>query len=47
MAFKVEHVKSLLQRDLVTELEKVKADIIAKISYSSLTLVRLSYMNID
>ena len=31
MAFTVENVKSLLQRDLVTELEKVKANIIAKI----------------
>ena len=31
MAFTVEHVKSLLQSDLVTELEKVKANIIAKI----------------
>ena len=31
MAFTVEHVKSLLQRDLVTELEKVKTNIIVKI----------------
>ena len=31
MAFTVEHVKSLLQRDLVTELEEVKINIIAKI----------------
>ena len=32
MAFIVEHVKSLLQRDLVTELEKVKMSMnIAKI----------------
>ena len=31
MAFTVEHVKCLLQRDLVTELEKVKINIIAKI----------------
>ena len=31
MAFTVEHVKSLLQRDLVTELEKVKINIVAKI----------------
>ena len=31
MAFTVEHVKSLLQRDLVTELEKVKINMIAKI----------------
>ena len=30
MAFTVEQVKSLLQRDLVDELEKVKANIIAK-----------------
>ena len=31
MAFTVEQVKSLLQRKLVTELEKVKINIIAKI----------------
>ena len=31
MAFTVEHVKSLLQRDLVTEFEKVKINIIAMI----------------
>ena len=31
MAFTVEQVKSLLQSDLVTELEKVKINIIAKI----------------
>ena len=31
MAFSVEQVKSLLRRDLVTELEKVKINIIAKI----------------
>ena len=31
MAFTVEHVKSLLQRDLVTELEKAKINIVAKI----------------
>ena len=31
MASTVEHVKSLLQRDFVTELEKVKINIIAKI----------------
>ena len=31
MVFTVEDVKSLLQRDLVTELEKVKTNIIAKI----------------
>ena len=31
MAFTVEQVKSLLQRELVTELEKVKINIIAKI----------------
>ena len=31
MAFRVEHVKSLLQHDLVTELEKVKINMIAKI----------------
>ena len=31
MAFTVEDVKSLLQCDFVTELEKVKANIIAKI----------------
>ena len=31
MAFTVEHLKSLLQRDLVTELEKVNINIIAKI----------------
>ena len=31
MAFTVEHVKSLLQRHLVTELEKAKINIIAKI----------------
>ena len=31
MAFTVEHVKCLLQHDLVTELEKVKINIIAKI----------------
>ena len=30
MAFTVERVKSLLQRDLVTELETVKINIIAK-----------------
>ena len=32
MALTVKHVKSLLQRDLVTELEKVKINIIAKIN---------------
>ena len=31
MAITVEQVKSLLQRDLVTELEKVKANMIVKI----------------
>ena len=31
MAFTAEHVKSLLQHDLVTELEKTKINIIAKI----------------
>ena len=31
MAFTVEQMKSLLQRELVTELEKVKINIIAKI----------------
>ena len=31
MAFTVEQVKSLLQRELVTELEKVKINIIGKI----------------
>ena len=31
MVFTVEHVKSLLLRDLVTKLEKVKINIIAKI----------------
>ena len=31
MAFVVEYVKSLLQRDLVTELENVKINIVAKI----------------
>ena len=31
MAFTIEQVKSLLQRELVTELEKVKINIIAKI----------------
>ena len=31
MAFSVEHVKSLLHRDLVTELEKAKVNIVAKI----------------
>ena len=31
MVFTVEYVKSLLQRDLVTELEKVKINIVAKI----------------
>ena len=31
MAITVEQVKNLLQRDLVTELEKVKANIIVKI----------------
>ena len=31
MAFTFEHVKSLLQRDLVIELEKVKINIVAKI----------------
>ena len=50
MAFSVEHVKSLLQRDLVTELEKVKTDMIAKIKqfpylsqsilYENLTLLK-------
>ena len=38
MAFTVEHVKSLLQRDLVTELEKTMINIVAKIKrvlYSS------------
>ena len=32
MAFTVEQLKSLLQRDLVTELEKVKINIFAKIN---------------
>ena len=31
MTVAVEHVKSLLQRDLVTELEKAKINVIAKI----------------
>ena len=31
MTFTVDHVKILLQRDLVTELEKVKVNILAKI----------------
>ena len=31
MVFTVAHVKSLLQRDLVTELEKIKIDIVVKI----------------
>ena len=31
MAFTVEHVKILLQRDVVTELENIKVNIIAKI----------------
>ena len=31
MAFTVEHVKSLLKHDLLTELEKVKINIIAKL----------------
>ena len=31
MAFTVEHMRNLLQRDLVSQLEKVKANIIAKI----------------
>ena len=31
MAFTVEYVKSLLQRDLFTELENVKINIVAKI----------------
>ena len=31
IAFTVEHVKSLLQRDLVTELEKARINIAAKI----------------
>ena len=35
MAFTVEQVKSLLQRELVTELEKVKINIIAKIKQFS------------
>ena len=35
MAFTVEHVKSLLQRDLVTELEKVKISIISTIKQFS------------
>ena len=30
MVFTVEHVKNLLQRDLVTELEKVKINIVGK-----------------
>ena len=30
MAFTVKHVKSLLQRDLVTELEKIKINMTAK-----------------
>ena len=32
MAFTVKHVKSLLQLDLVTELEKAKINIVAKIN---------------
>ena len=35
MAFTVEDVKILLQRDLVTELEKVKINVIAKIKQFS------------
>ena len=31
MAFTVEHMKSLLQHELVTELEKVKINIVCKI----------------
>ena len=31
MAFTVEHVKSLSQRDLVTELEQVEINVVAKI----------------
>ena len=42
MAFRVEQVKSLLQRDLVTELEKVKINIIAKIKqFSYLSHIKL------
>ena len=35
MVFTVEDLKSLLQRDLVTQLEKVKANIIGKIKQFS------------
>ena len=35
MVFTAEHVKGLLQRDLVTELEKEKVNIIAKIKQFS------------
>ena len=51
MAFTIEHVKSLLQRDLVTALEKAKINIIAKIKqvpylsqsklYEHLTVLKL------
>ena len=51
MAFTTEHVKSLLQRDLVTALEKAKINIIAKIKqvpylsqsklYEHLTVLKL------
>ena len=49
MAFTVEDVKSLIQRNLVTELEKVKAIISAKINpffsqsklYEDLTVLKI------
>ena len=40
MAFTVEHVKSLLQGDLVTELEKAKMNIIAKHKYKAAVLFK-------
>ena len=41
MVFTVEQVKSLLQRELVTELEKVKINIIAKIKFPYLSQSKL------
>ena len=47
MAFTVEQVKRLLQRDLVTELEKIKINLIAKIKqFPYLSQIKL-YEHLD
>ena len=47
MGFTVEQVKSLLQRDLVTELEKVKINIIAKIKQFPYLVTELEKVKIN